>query len=153
MSENDSALIDQLALQTRLLRAIQSDMGEIRLQYTQTKSCESLQRSNLTNAIDVLSQSTSVLSELILEYRNINTNKLKKFFAVHAGIKPGIYTSYAAAMDQVRDLPGSVIGCFDSYQECQRFLHQQKYKDATDKQPLEDFEEKKLEQELNIMHI
>jgi hypothetical protein len=153
MSSDDANLIDQLALQTRLLRAIQADMGEIRLQYTQTKSCESFQYSNLTNAIQALTQSTSVLSELICEYRALNTNQLKKYFAVSSGRNPGIYTSYVSAMEKIRDDPNRVIGCFDSYPEAQRFLVQQKLKQETENRPLEDFEESKISQQLNITHI
>jgi hypothetical protein len=140
----NSQFIDQLALQTRLLRSIQTDMGEIRLQYTQTKNCESFERQSFTKAIDSVASSTRILADLILEYRDLHTWKNKKYIAVARGKKPGIYTDVIAANEQIQDNPNRIVGAFDSYPEAQKFMLYSKYQMEIESKNLEEFEESKL---------
>ncbi len=142
MSDADvnTQLIDQLALQTRLLRSIQTDIGEIRLQYTQTKNCESFERQNFTKAIESVANSTCVLSDLVAEYRDLHTWKTKHYIAVARGRTPGIYTDITAANEQVRDFPDRMAGGFDSYPEAQKFMLYAKYQMELEKKRLEDYD-------------
>lgn len=152
-TDTNTLLIDQLALQTRLLRAIQADMGEIRLQYTQTKSCESFERQNISKAIESVASSTRILSDLIMEYRDLHTYKNKKFIAVARGRNPGIYTDINTAQDQVHEYPGKMLAAFDSYPEAQKYMLHAKYEIELETKKLEDFEEGKLTNEFERINI
>jgi len=140
----NTQLIDQLALQTRLLRSIQTDVAEMRIQYTQTKNCESFERQNFTKVIDSVASSTRILGELMVEFRDLHTWKSKAYIAVARGRKPGIYTDIPTAREQIDEFPNRIVAAFDSYAEAQRFMLQSKYQMELEKQPLEDFEENKL---------
>lgn len=145
---HDSELHDQLALQTRLLRAIQTDMGAIRLQYTQTKSCESEERLQLVNAIRTLSESCSILSELVTEYRDITSIRKRKYFSVAQGDQPGVYTDYYAARDQIKHLPDAKFGSFDSFPEAKRWVEGEKARLAIESKRLDTYQEEKSTENL-----
>lgn len=147
-SSHDSELLDQFALQTRLLRAIQTDMGSIRVQYTQTKSCESYERQQLVNAIQALSDSCAILSELVTEYRDITSIRKRKYFAVAQGDEPGVYTDYYTARNQIKCIADAKFGAFDSFAEAKRWVEGEKARLAIESGRLDVYEEEKNTKEI-----
>ncbi len=141
MTETNTDLIDQIALQTRLIRSIQTDISAIRLQYTQTKSCDSYERGAITDAINKLSQSTSILSDLVIDYRTVTSIKTRKYYAVTVGLRPGIYTDYAAAYAQIDGVPNRAMQGFDSFAEAKRHMESSNASRRIEARPLDQYSE------------